>query len=1287
MRITYNFMTMKYLNGMNSTLNNLVKSSEQVTKGRSLLNPEDDPTKYLSAFNIQRSVDDAAQYNRNSNNALIWLQNEDNVLQTASSILSRAKDELAIQGANDTQDADSRKALAGEVQNIYEEMLDLANSEYLDRYLFGGYETDNQPFTSGERNVSAVMSNMDGGQAFSARLYGDMPELNKGTYDITAVVKNGVTHVSMRDENSRTVLLDSNGSDETTENGNLTSDTLTTEFAPGQVINTGRGVSIQLPDDMVEGNTLTLSLNYVPGDSVSYVGDDGEIQTKIGANQSVTINVAGQDIFMETYRTVQGTMSNTMNDVNITSTSPFSALDGANVSEADSISFTGTDHNGYLIGTARVSSPGNVKLDMSNTTDEQRTITLTYGRKDYELVMDEEGYSGMDEIIFNLNRQIDNAGIGAEVNAVNDGDKVMFMTTRAGNGVELSVTGSEYNTLGFLSIPIEGVGKDNIFELMYDNYNGPVETVHSDLSIAPGTHNYFVNGTELEITVGAADGASEIEDHINKALEDEGLGFDVAASVTNGSVAGSYNVTYALVNQNYSKDTYLATRDDLGTADSYQYSTAKGFDYPTSKENRVSDMLNFIEDLYGNAVDATVVNGKIQVRDLRSGDSRLTFSIDELNTGVGYPMLEPNVTFDGRYTGTVDESWSVDVSVVSGNITLKVADSRGNILSDNSANPIVADNYNGEPVYLAQGVSMVIGEVTSSTSFSIDMTAYSNLSFGDMNVIEEGENVNVFQSLKNLHDALDKNIPESGVGAPSAWRDASLNSSAVPYFDGEFRGNYNDELTFEVEYYNSESEFYLQSEQYWESQPMRGYADIDVDIDLMLKSDQTDPEITFKNYTVAAGVYSASTTLLVADLITQINSDASLKSLGVQAYSENGKLRIDSGSGNTEISVNYNTPETALIFGQTVSDPASATQLPNLEFTEDSRLNIMFHTPSGWSSLASPVTISAGSSYATTDALLSDINSQLSTLLPAALTTPANGLGTNSIVAEQNNNGTLKFKEYGTVDDIVVSGDDNGELGFYRVVPENTVLAKGRPTLDVSEKTIAERTLTFSYNDGVNDLTSSILVDKENYQSLEDLIENINTQISDEGISGVSCVKVGEDKLGFYYDSSVIDSLHVSGDYAGTFGIEMGGDIAKVKVSSSDGTLINNYTMHTSNQSYYVVDGVYHHYDAGYLYATDSYTVAVGSGINHEIGVLGKAESQIHTSLTTVGNRVGRTESALSFNESMITLNDEIKAQYTGSTTIDQSRAATNYTTAQTVYQAALSSTASILKISLMDYL
>jgi len=1277
---------MKYLYGVNSTLNTLVKANEKVYSGRNLLDPEDDPVNYLTSYNLQRSVDNATQHNRNANNALIWINNEDNELQNASGILSRAVNELAIQGMNDSQDADSRKAIAGEVLNIYQEMIDVGNAQYMDRYIFGGFETDTAPFTAGERQVTSVVSNLDGGQTFTARLYGDMPDLKEGSYNIQATAVNGIINVSMTDANNNTILLDSNGSDETTENGNLTSDILTTQFIPGQVISTGRGVGIKLPDDMVDGQSLSMSFYYTPGNDVEFIGDDGEIMSKIGQSQEVAINISGQDIFMETYRTILGTMSNTINGLPMTQTTYFSNLDGANTAESDSVKFSGTDHNGYRIGNARVTSPQNVVLDMTTATEVQRTVTVTYAGRQYDLTLSQQGYDNMDDVVFNVNRLLEGQGLGGEVTAINDGDKLMFMTTRSGNGVKLQITGSEHNKLGFNNTTITGTGKDTIFELSYNNYQGPVQTVHDDLAIAgspAGTnHTYYVNGTAVDISVLDTDTAQDIEDKINDELLAEGIGFEVYANVGAGTNS-DYKLTFTLTNQNFSKDTYLATRDDAAAATSYQYATAKGAGYPIADELRVSDMLDFIEDLYGNAVEATIVDGKIQVKDMRAGASNLTFSIDEQNTGIGYAMLDPNVTLSGRYSGSGDDKWSVDV-IVSANVTLQVTDSKGNMIMDNSSNPISLTAYNGEEIYMTQGVSISLGEITASSSFTIDMTAYSNLSFGDLNVIEEGSNVNVFTSLKNLYEALDKNIPESGIGAPSAWLENTSPNAAVPYFDGDFRGNYNDELKFEVEYYNSNSEFYVQSEQYWHSQDVKEYPDIDVDLDLILKSDQSTPEITIKNYTVAAGVYSASATVLIDSLVSQINADLSLQQIGVQAYNDNGQLRIDSGSGNTEISMHYNTDETAFIFGQ-IDSPTVGKQLPTIDVNSPTTLQINYHTGTGWGA-SFPLTLPAAN-YGDSAGLITGLNSQLSTTLPLALTTPANGLSTNSIVAELTNAGTIEFKNYGTVDDIVISGDENGTLGFYNNVYTDTVKAEARPTLDVSEKGIDERTLTFSYGAGGTDYTASILVDKENFQSIEDLVANMNEKLDAQGLADIRAVRIGENNIGWSFDSANVSYMHVSGDYEGTFGIEKGGDVAKLKVTNSSGELISSYFLDTANQQHYVADGVYHHYDAGYLYATDSYTVNVGSGIEYELPVLEKAESQIHRALTIVGNRQNRTESAMAFNEALITKNNEIKAEYTGSTTLAQSKAATEFTVAQTVYQAALSSTAQILQISLMNYL
>src|SRR5690606_21549990 len=60
-------------------------------------------------------------------------------------VLERAR-ELAERGANDTLDATSRRALADEANVLWEHLLQVANTAYKGRYLFGGAQTLQPPF-------------------------------------------------------------------------------------------------------------------------------------------------------------------------------------------------------------------------------------------------------------------------------------------------------------------------------------------------------------------------------------------------------------------------------------------------------------------------------------------------------------------------------------------------------------------------------------------------------------------------------------------------------------------------------------------------------------------------------------------------------------------------------------------------------------------------------------------------------------------------------------------------------------------------------------------------------------------------------------------------------------------------------------------------------------------------------------------------------------------------------------------------------------------------------------
>ncbi|MEJ2378305.1 MAG: flagellar hook-associated protein FlgL, partial [Pseudolabrys sp.] len=73
---------------------------------------------------------------------------EDSTLSSAVDLLQRAR-ELAVQGNNGTQSAADRKAIATEVRQLADSMMGLANTKDANgEYLFAGYKTQQQPFSS-----------------------------------------------------------------------------------------------------------------------------------------------------------------------------------------------------------------------------------------------------------------------------------------------------------------------------------------------------------------------------------------------------------------------------------------------------------------------------------------------------------------------------------------------------------------------------------------------------------------------------------------------------------------------------------------------------------------------------------------------------------------------------------------------------------------------------------------------------------------------------------------------------------------------------------------------------------------------------------------------------------------------------------------------------------------------------------------------------------------------------------------------------------------------------------
>lgn len=121
---------------------------EEVSAGKKILTPSDDPGAYTVADRLTQSVSAMDQYGRNISMAKSRLSQEDTVLSSVSTIVTRLN-ELGIQGANSTNDSTARNAIAAEMDQLSQQLAALGNSvDANGDYLFAGYKSNKPPFAN-----------------------------------------------------------------------------------------------------------------------------------------------------------------------------------------------------------------------------------------------------------------------------------------------------------------------------------------------------------------------------------------------------------------------------------------------------------------------------------------------------------------------------------------------------------------------------------------------------------------------------------------------------------------------------------------------------------------------------------------------------------------------------------------------------------------------------------------------------------------------------------------------------------------------------------------------------------------------------------------------------------------------------------------------------------------------------------------------------------------------------------------------------------------------------------
>lgn len=162
MRISTNTMFEQGSARLSDLQAGLVKTQQQLSAGRRILTPADDPVGAARALEVTQAQAMTAQFATNRQYARNSLSQVETALAGATALLQDAK-VLVVSAGNPTLTDANRAILAIELRGRFDDLLGLANAgDGMGNHLFSGYQTGTRPFV---QNAGGAQYAGDQGQS------------------------------------------------------------------------------------------------------------------------------------------------------------------------------------------------------------------------------------------------------------------------------------------------------------------------------------------------------------------------------------------------------------------------------------------------------------------------------------------------------------------------------------------------------------------------------------------------------------------------------------------------------------------------------------------------------------------------------------------------------------------------------------------------------------------------------------------------------------------------------------------------------------------------------------------------------------------------------------------------------------------------------------------------------------------------------------------------------------------------------------------------------------------
>jgi flagellar hook-associated protein 3 FlgL len=148
-RITPAMISSATLNDLNSSLATMQRTTNELSSGKTILEPSDNPYGASQVINLQSQLEGLSSYEANAQNGISWESTASTAMSSIAHVAQRVR-ELLVQGANGTYNQADLETMALQVEQLTEGVKQDANTQYAGQYVFSGTATTTAPYEQGK---------------------------------------------------------------------------------------------------------------------------------------------------------------------------------------------------------------------------------------------------------------------------------------------------------------------------------------------------------------------------------------------------------------------------------------------------------------------------------------------------------------------------------------------------------------------------------------------------------------------------------------------------------------------------------------------------------------------------------------------------------------------------------------------------------------------------------------------------------------------------------------------------------------------------------------------------------------------------------------------------------------------------------------------------------------------------------------------------------------------------------------------------------------------------------